>query len=120
MCGHGIIAMTKLLVEAGFPADIDQVNKLAELRIDTPAGLVTAHAHFAQVGVHGGHFTESGLFDRRASWMWVRKDGNTVERVSFANVPSFAYKLDVTLKSPSFSPLLGRWLGFSDTSVPHC
>src|SRR3989344_7175015 len=49
MCGHGIIAMTKLLVESGFPADIDAANNRAELRIDTPAGLVTAQAHFAQV-----------------------------------------------------------------------
>lgn len=31
-----------------------------------------------------------------------------MERVSFANVPSFAYKLDVPLKSSSFVPLLGR------------
>ena len=49
MCGHGIIAMTKLLVESGFPADIDAANNRTELRIDTPAGLVTAQAHFAQV-----------------------------------------------------------------------
>lgn len=49
MCGHGIIAMTKLLVESGFPADSDAANNRAELRIDTPAGLVTAQAHFAQV-----------------------------------------------------------------------
>ncbi|ELR13070.1 proline racemase [Acanthamoeba castellanii str. Neff] len=83
MCGHGIIAMTKLLVESGFPADSDAANNRAELRIDTPAGLVTAQAHFAQ-------------------------DGRTVERVSFANVPSFAYKLDVPLKSSSFVPLLGK------------
>jgi proline racemase len=49
MCGHGIIAMTKLLVESGFPADHDAANGRAELRIDTPAGLVTAQAHFAKV-----------------------------------------------------------------------
>jgi proline racemase len=49
MCGHGIIAMTKLLVESGFPADSDAANNRTELRIDTPAGLVTAQAHFAQV-----------------------------------------------------------------------
>jgi proline racemase len=51
MCGHGIIAMTKLLVESGFPADSDVANNRAELRIDTPAGLVTAHAHFAPVSL---------------------------------------------------------------------
>lgn len=103
MCGHGIIAMTKLLVESGFPADIDAANNRTELRIDTPAGLVTAQAHFAQVSF----FSLTRQRKKLISRVSAQQDGRTVERVSFANVPSFAYKLDVPLKSSSFIPLLG-------------
>ncbi|MFN8374563.1 MAG: proline racemase family protein [Anaerolineae bacterium] len=59
MCGHGIIGLVKVGVETGlFPADSTQ----RIIRIDTPAGRVTATAHM--------------------------KEGK-VERVSFLNVPSF-------------------------------
>ncbi len=36
--------MTKVLVEMGMPVDKNELNGTAELRIDTPAGLVTATA----------------------------------------------------------------------------
>jgi len=59
MCGHGIIALTKVVLDTGIlPAE----NPSTTIRIDTPAGLVTATA---QVG-HDG-----------------------VSSVSFRNVPSF-------------------------------
>ncbi len=56
MCGHGIIAVTKVVLDCGLVANQDV------LRIDTPAGRVTAVAN-----------AESG----------------SVESVSFKNVPSF-------------------------------
>ena len=59
MCGHGIIGMVKVGLEAGyFEATGDETT----IRIDTPAGRVTATGHFV--------------------------DGR-VARVSFLNVPSF-------------------------------
>ena len=64
MCGHGVIALVTALVETGeLNADI--------VRIDAPAGRVTARA--------------------------VR-DGGRVREVAFENVPSFALALDETVR----------------------
>jgi trans-L-3-hydroxyproline dehydratase len=65
MCGHGIIGMVKVGVETGLLKPNGNV-----VRIDTPAGRVTATAHV--------------------------KDG-VVERVSFLNVPSFMLARDLTV-----------------------
>lgn len=61
MCGHGIIAITKVAIETGMvlPKEGEQIVK-----IDSPAGRVTAKA-----------LVEGGL----------------VKNISFANVPSFVY-----------------------------
>lgn len=64
MCGHGIIGMVKVGVETGaFPV----TGPETVVRIDTPAGRVTATAHMA---------------------------GGRVERVTFLNVPSFVLAAD--------------------------
>ncbi|KAA3618793.1 MAG: proline racemase [Calditrichaeota bacterium] len=70
MCGHGILAVTKVAVETGLVA-----KKSPEtcVKIDTPAGLVTA---FAQV------------------------DGSRVERTYFQNVPSFVYSTNDEIDVP--------------------
>jgi proline racemase len=59
MCGHGIIALTKVVVQTGI---IEAIRPTTKIKIDTPAGLVTS---FAKV-----------------------RDGK-VESVYFHNVPSF-------------------------------
>ncbi|MEW6624042.1 MAG: proline racemase family protein [Bacillota bacterium] len=63
MCGHGIIAITKVAVETGIIEENPGAAR-REIKIDTPAGRVTAFAHM--------------------------KDSK-VERVSFHNVPSFVF-----------------------------
>ncbi len=69
MCGHGIIGLVKVGVETGyFPAQGAQTV----IKIDTPAGRVTATAH-------------------------LREDGY-VERVSFLNVPSFLLERDLRVQ----------------------
>jgi len=67
MCGHGVIALVTVLLEAGMlgPREL--------IRLDTPAGRVTAKADF---------------------------DGKRVRSVAFENVPSFAYKLDQSVHVP--------------------
>ncbi|MGH7555389.1 MAG: proline racemase family protein [Longimicrobiales bacterium] len=70
MCGHGIIAVTTVVLELGL---FEAAAPVTELRIDTPAGLVTACAHV--------------------------RDGRAA-RVSFRNVPSFVIDLDATVKVP--------------------
>ena len=73
MCGHGIIAVVTAGIEAGF------LTVRAEdpvLRIDTPAGRVTARAHLRD------------------------GDPRRVERVSFHNVPSFLFARDVEVDVP--------------------
>jgi len=64
MCGHGIIGMVKVGIETGL------LPRQNTIRIDSPAGRITATAHM---------------------------NGDNVERVSFLNVPSFL--LGITLKS---------------------
>ncbi len=70
MCGHGIIAVTTALLETGF---YDMREPQTVLRIDTPAGLITATAHI---------------------------QGKRVEKVSFLNVPSFVLARDLQIDIP--------------------
>lgn len=70
MCGHGIIAVTKVALETGLLAPREPETMV---KIDTPAGLVTAFA----------------VIDRRK-----------VTRVYFHNVPSFVVELDATVTVP--------------------
>jgi proline racemase len=65
MCGHGIIGLVKVGVETGrFPV----TGEKTVIKIDTPAGLVTAIAHMKR---------------------------NKVDLVSFLNVPSFLLERDL-------------------------
>ncbi|MBU8909651.1 MAG: proline racemase family protein [Desulfobacterales bacterium] len=70
MCGHGIIAITTVAVETGF---VDIKTPGQKIRIDTPAGLVTAIPNM---------------------------NGDRVESVTFENVPSFALELDAVVEVP--------------------
>jgi proline racemase len=67
MCGHGIIGVTKVVLETGMMPAKEGVNIV---KIDSPAGRVTAYADV--------------------------KDGE-VERVRFQNVPCFVYKENITV-----------------------
>lgn len=70
MCGHGIIGIATVVLETGMlPATEPETT----LKIDTPAGLVTAHAVVA---------------------------GGRVQRVRFQNVPSFVLALDELVDVP--------------------
>jgi trans-L-3-hydroxyproline dehydratase len=70
MCGHGIIGLATILLETGM---LPIAGPETVIRMDTPAGLVTARAHL-----------ESGR----------------VRSVAFENVPSFAYALDQQVEVP--------------------
>jgi trans-L-3-hydroxyproline dehydratase len=70
MCGHGIIAITKVVLETGL---LPMQSPETTVKIDTPAGLVTAHARV--VGEH-------------------------VHSVYFHNVPSFVLALAETVEVP--------------------
>jgi proline racemase len=77
MCGHGIIGLMKVGVQTGyFPVTGDQTT----IRIDTPAGRVTATAHL--------------------------RDGK-VEGVSFLNVPSFLLERDLVVDVPGLGKVRG-------------
>jgi trans-L-3-hydroxyproline dehydratase len=76
MCGHGIIGLVKVGLDCGlFDAEGDE----PEIRIDTPAGRVTATAH--------------------------RGGGGTVETVSFLNVPSFLLERDLVVEVDGLGPV---------------
>jgi trans-L-3-hydroxyproline dehydratase len=70
MCGHGIIAICKVALDTGM---LPRREPESTIRIDTPAGLVTAHARLA---------------------------GGQVQSVYFHNVPSFVLALDQTVTVP--------------------
>lgn len=72
MCGHGIIGMVKVGIETGMLASSGENTVI---KIDTPAGRVTATAHL-QPGSHPPK----------------------VEHVSFLNVPSFLLERDLVVQ----------------------
>ncbi len=75
MCGHGIIALVTVVLETGL---LDREGDRPVVRIDTPAGRVTATAYRA---------------------------GGRVKEVSFLNVPSFVYARDGTVEVPGIGPV---------------
>ena len=76
MCGHGIIGVTKVAIETGMIVSIEGENVV---RIDTPAGRVTAYADV--------------------------KNGK-VERVRFQNVPCFVYRKDIPVNVDGIGEIL--------------
>ncbi len=75
MCGHGIIALTTVVLDTGM---IVKEGADPILRIDTPAGRVKASAH---------------------------REKGRVESVSFLNVPSFVYKKNQVAKVEGIGPV---------------
>lgn len=75
MCGHGIIALAKVVLDLGI---IRREEEEPVLRFDTPAGRVVARAR--------------------------RRDGLVAE-VTFRNVPSFVYALDQRVEVPGVGPV---------------
>ena len=70
MCGHGIIGMVKVALETGL---VPQSAPETTIRIDSPAGLVTAHARLAE---------------------------KKIQSIYFENVPSFVLALDQRIEVP--------------------
>jgi proline racemase len=75
MCGHGIIALATLVVKQGL---VKTTTPETRVGIDSPAGFIEA---------------------------FVQWDGRKVGTVRFRNVPSFLYKKDLTIDTPSFGKL---------------
>ena len=75
MCGHGIIGVATVVLETGM---MPMASPITEIKIDSPAGLITANAH-----VENGH----------------------VKSVSFRNVPSFVAGLDEVVEVPELGKI---------------
>ncbi|MCP4583645.1 MAG: proline racemase family protein [candidate division Zixibacteria bacterium] len=75
MCGHGIIAIAKVVLDTGM---MEIKEPETTVRIDTPAGLVTAYA---------------------------RIENRKVTSVYFRNVPSFVVALDETIEVPDLGKI---------------
>jgi trans-L-3-hydroxyproline dehydratase len=75
MCGHGIIAVTKVVLETGF---LKKVEPETTIKIDSPAGLVTAHA---------------------------RISNEKVTSVYFHNVPSFVVSMNNEIEIPGLGKI---------------
>ncbi|MCI0434076.1 MAG: proline racemase family protein [Gemmatimonadetes bacterium] len=98
MCGHGIIAVTTVVLEAGlFPA----IEPVTGLRIDTPAGRVVSRAEIARPAGPSGALTTTVVHPDWLAAPAARDPGPVrVERVAFTNVPSFVVALDETVQVP--------------------
>jgi trans-L-3-hydroxyproline dehydratase len=70
MCGHGVIALTRVVLDTGL---VHKAGDRPVLKLDTPAGRVTATA-----------YREKGV----------------VTKVSFLNVPAFVYRYDYRVEVP--------------------
>jgi trans-L-3-hydroxyproline dehydratase len=70
MCGHGIIGIATVVLETGM---LPMTAPTRTIKIDSPAGLITAFAHI---------------------------ENNHVKNVSFHNVPSFVSELDSVVDVP--------------------
>ncbi|MGS0741514.1 trans-3-hydroxy-L-proline dehydratase [Glaciimonas sp. GG7] len=77
MCGHGIIALGKVLVELHH---VERTIPLTRIGFDTPAGFIEAQ---------------------------VEWDGVRVGNVTFRNVPAFIYQRDVEVDTTSFGKITG-------------
>jgi len=86
MCGHGIIGLVTVALEVGM------LQPSESIRLDTPAGRVTARADF---------------------------DGKRVRSVAFENVPSFAYVLDQTVAVPGIG-VIRCDVGFGGAFYAYC
>jgi len=70
MCGHGIIALTKVVLETGM---IEKSKPVTTIKIDTPAGLVNSYS---------------------------RIENGSVKSIYFHNVPSFVLAMDERISVP--------------------
>ena len=75
MCGHGIIGIAKVALETGL---LPMIEPETIIKIDAPAGLITAHA---------------------------RVERGQVTQVRFHNVPSFVLALDQSVEVPGLGPV---------------
>ncbi len=75
MCGHGIIAVTKVAIETGL---IERKELQTQVAIDSPAGLIKATAYL---------------------------ENKNVNKVSFINVPSFVVELDAEIELDGIGPV---------------
>lgn len=75
MCGHGIIAVTKVVLETGM---FELTEPETTIKLDSPAGLITSHA---------------------------KVKGGKIESVYFENVPSFVYATDQTVDVPGLGKI---------------
>jgi proline racemase len=75
MCGHGIIAVAKVAVETGL---VPITRPVTMVRIESPAGLITAYAKINR---------------------------GSVENVAFRNVPSFVLALDEIIDVPGLGEI---------------
>lgn len=77
MCGHGIIALGKVLVEMGY---VERRAPVTRIGFDAPAGFIEAH---------------------------VEWDGTRAGQVTFRNVPAFIYLRDLEVQTPTFGRIVG-------------
>ena len=75
MCGHGIIAVTKVAIQTGM---VTKNEPVTIIKIDTPSGMVTSYAKISN---------------------------NDIERIYFHNVPSYVLTLDQNVEVVGIGPI---------------
>ncbi len=110
MCGHGIIAVTTVVLETGL---LPARKAEEEIRIDTPAGLVTARARVADGRVRERRLPERPLLRPRAGRERSTSPGLGRVRVDLAFGGAFyayvqAKDLGLSLTPSDFRDLIDR------------
>ncbi|SNR52946.1 proline racemase family protein [Halorubrum vacuolatum] len=103
MCGHGVIALGVVLPTIG-AIELDPAEPI--IRMDTPAGRVTAYPRLGGDDLTDGNDPSNG-------------DVPAISRVAFENVPAYAVALDETIETETFGTV--RYdIGFGGAFYAYC
>jgi trans-L-3-hydroxyproline dehydratase len=121
MCGHGIIAVTTVVLETGM---LPMEEPVTVVRIDTPAGLVTARARIAGGRVEGVGFLNVPSFVLHRDQM-VEVSGLGTIRYDVAFGGAFyafveAADAKVSLEPPAFRELIEKGMAVKRAVIDNC
>ena len=107
MCGHGIIGVTKVVLETGM---MSVSEPKITIKIDTPAGLVTAYAHIENKKIHSISFHNVPSYvDSLLNHVHVPRIGNVEYDIAFGGA-YYAFvdadKLDLQMSEQNVQNLI--------------
>jgi trans-L-3-hydroxyproline dehydratase len=115
MCGHAIIALGKAAVELGW---VEVVEPVTTIRIDAPAGLITAHARVVDGKVVATHFENVPSFVTALDRI-VSVPGIGDVRYDIAYGGAYYAFVDAPSIGLALEPTNGREIASSGVAIKH-